>query len=84
MKRHGSRSGALRSRVPYRRAEHQVERTMSEAGIDQDPSAEAIEGLRIRLANDAGAVMVFLGAGLSFGVGRSARNSLSAPDRRSS
>lgn len=43
---------------------------MSEAGTDQDPSAEAIERLRVRLANDAGAVMIFLGAGLSFGVGR--------------
>jgi hypothetical protein len=33
-------------------------------------TAQSIHALRKRIANDAGAVMIFLGAGLSFGVGR--------------
>lgn len=43
---------------------------MRAASTDHDSSAEVIERLRSRISDDAGALMVFLGAGLSFGVGR--------------
>lgn len=35
-----------------------------------DPAPQQIEALRERLRDDAGSVMIFLGAGLSYGVGR--------------
>lgn len=36
----------------------------------QDPTSNQIEGLREQLVNEAASVMIFLGAGLSYGVGR--------------